>query len=62
MQVLDEFTDALSYSTADNDAYLLAPLALGDMLDLEVRFGGLVAHHGERRRRVRPRDRRLHQR
>ena len=31
--VLDEFTDALSY-TADNDAYLLAPLALGDMLDL----------------------------
>ena len=31
--VLDEFTDALSY-TADTDAYLLAPLALGDMLDL----------------------------
>ena len=31
--VLDEFTDSLSY-TVDNDAYLLAPLALGDILDL----------------------------
>lgn len=31
--VLDEFTDSLSY-TADEAAYPLAPLALGDMLDL----------------------------
>ena len=31
--VLDEFTDALSY-TADGAAYPLAPLALGDMLGL----------------------------